>query len=1262
MKRVRQVIQRGTLVIGLLVLLIPIFEFNSIRSNWMVVLGAIPVLAFHAYYLLQVNSDYITLLHIVGLGIGFLFGFPVSIFSTAVGIVGGQLTRLVSEKRFTPERVLDRTLWMGIGCQLGIHLVPLAWVWAGSRWLGLEARSMLAEPLQSLPLAVGLVGFIFIYLFFFVINILAGKEKPGAFFPRTLISLGLVNTLPLPFIIIIVHTYLAAPVQALVILLSSLTIIQVLLYRLGRYRSQVDRQIEELSTLNQVSRSLQSTLDLNQLLPIIHREVTRFLEIDNFYVALYDRDQQELWYPLAVKHNTRQDWPRRAIEDRLTDRVILEKTPILLSPGFQQEAEYLGLPSSAETPRAWMGVPLISSERALGCLAVMDFSDKTIFSSADLDLLNTLSGQVSVAIENALLYKGIQKRAAHLESLNQLSRVITSSLDLEIVLAQSCQAVQEVEEGAGSAVYLWDERREQATLAYANQLSDEFLVGTRGHFLFSSPDGENNPVDRVRFVEDIDSLSLPEDVLNIYRKEGIRAAAFIPLVTVEGPVGYLQVYYHQVRSLDRDRMNLLMNFASQSAMAVSNARLYARTDEALTHRVQQLSLLEQISRELSAELDLSRLFTLILQSALRLTRADMGAVLLLDPCTKELQIKVFQGYTGPFPDKPHLVGIVGRVLRTKQAQNIPDVRQDEDYYDLTGGKTISQLSVPMLHDQRLLGIINLESDHPDAFSESDLTFITQLADQSSIALINAELYQETQERLWEQTILYDFSRQIGGTLNAGALMKTILETMADVINPITGGIYRWNPPRARYELSSGVQLPDILAHLPEDISLLPDNRFSTAPIPNGQKRDCCRGCRCLTLSLDAAGEPLALAVFHIPAARELSDQEIKLLETMAVQGAITLQSARHFTGATQERDRLDAVLDSVDEAIMMITGDGTVLMANTLLQTFSGVELERILNSPITDLPDQVLNILGHDVEGVICLKDIPMIKAGPWPKKETYPGQGRHADRYYERGVFPVGGDSNNLQGIVVVIRDITEQIQIQQERELISETLVHDLRSPASAVLGSIDLISEVLGEGEVDDIAAQSLAIARRGTNRILDLIESILEISRMETGSFELSLQDRDINQVTRELISDSIPRANQAGIILQGQLGKDLPEVRLDGDKIRRVIANLLDNALKFTPEGGKVILTTARVEDGVEIQVRDTGSGVPEEYREKIFDRFVQVPGQWSRARGSGLGLTFCRLVVEAHGGSIRVDNHPGGGSVFSFVLPVSPPDVDLEG
>jgi signal transduction histidine kinase len=232
-----------------------------------------------------------------------------------------------------------------------------------------------------------------------------------------------------------------------------------------------------------------------------------------------------------------------------------------------------------------------------------------------------------------------------------------------------------------------------------------------------------------------------------------------------------------------------------------------------------------------------------------------------------------------------------------------------------------------------------------------------------------------------------------------------------------------------------------------------------------------------------------------------------------------------------------------------------------------------------------------------------------------------------------------------------------MKQARDLINETLVHDLRSPLSSTISALDVIQESIASGDPAGIVEPSIQIAQRSARRVLAMVESILEINRMESGKIELSLTDIVIYTLIRGSIAELEPIAKEYRVSIKEDVSGDLPAVCLDQQKIHRVLNNLIDNALKYSPEDGYILISASMPEENVvKFQVSDSGPGIPKQYHEKVFDRFVQVPGQASRKRGSGLGLTYCRLAVEAHGGKIWVEDRPGGGSIFNFTLPITGP------
>ena len=166
---------------------------------------------------------------------------------------------------------------------------------------------------------------------------------------------------------------------------------------------------------------------------------------------------------------------------------------------------------------------------------------------------------------------------------------------------------------------------------------------------------------------------------------------------------------------------------------------------------------------------------------------------------------------------------------------------------------------------------------------------------------------------------------------------------------------------------------------------------------------------------------------------------------------------------------------------------------------------------------------------------------------------------------------------------------------------------------------------------------------------------MDISKFQADSLILDRAPLDIKKLSVQTLEEFLMQANEFGILMKDEVPNDLVKAYADKGKLKRVITNLLDNALKYTPSGGQIVISASECNNNmVMLRVSDTGPGIPEEYRDRIFERFGQVPGQHRREQGYGLGLTYCRLAIEAHGGRIWVEPGSGGGSVFSITLPIA--------
>jgi signal transduction histidine kinase len=228
-----------------------------------------------------------------------------------------------------------------------------------------------------------------------------------------------------------------------------------------------------------------------------------------------------------------------------------------------------------------------------------------------------------------------------------------------------------------------------------------------------------------------------------------------------------------------------------------------------------------------------------------------------------------------------------------------------------------------------------------------------------------------------------------------------------------------------------------------------------------------------------------------------------------------------------------------------------------------------------------------------------------------------------------------------------------LQRLRQETTDLIVHDLRNPLSAIAVALKMMSFVLPD-EILQANEELLNIAQASVDRMQRLVDSLLEVSRMESGETQFTFSKCHLGPLLEDVARRSAILARK-GVQMRIVVSPDLPPVSADRDKLERVVANLVDNAVKYTPEFGLIRLAAAAQGAEVLVSISDTGPGIPAEERQRIFERFTQVAGEKAHQRGFGLGLAYCRLAVERHGGRIWVEpGLDGVGSCFLFTLPVA--------
>lgn len=262
-----------------------------------------------------------------------------------------------------------------------------------------------------------------------------------------------------------------------------------------------------------------------------------------------------------------------------------------------------------------------------------------------------------------------------------------------------------------------------------------------------------------------------------------------------------------------------------------------------------------------------------------------------------------------------------------------------------------------------------------------------------------------------------------------------------------------------------------------------------------------------------------------------------------------------------------------------------------------------------------------------------------------------RYAESYWDWATWPVKDDEGKISGLVAMFTNATDRVQLQQQREDFVATLTHDLKTPVSATNRAVRFMLD--GDfGAITDDQREVLETILQSNTTLYSLVQTLLDVYRFDSGVKELNKTKCNLSATITQLVTEIMPLAEDKGVELRATVPSSDREVFCDEEELRRVVQNLVDNSLKFTPTGGSIIVRMTQTAEQTEVCVEDTGKGIPAENMPKLFQRFWQAGSTGRYYASTGLGLYLCRRILEAHGGKIWCTSTPGEGSKFTFSLP----------
>lgn len=603
-------------------------------------------------------------------------------------------------------------------------------------------------------------------------------------------------------------------------------------------------------------------------------------------------------------------------------------------------------------------------------------------------------------------------------------------------------------------------------------------------------------------------------------------------------------------------------------------------------------------------------------------------------------------------------GLEGRVVRERQVALIGDTSQDSRWSNIPGPYTGSALSVPIVQGTAVVGVVTLLHPQPNHFTPQTAALMAAAVDQMTLAMSKAQIFDIQRNMARRQTTLYETLRAISGQTSIDAVAQLATNTITRFTGWSNAFVALHSPEKDEWRILApygemvskvtGLALPTNrgiisrafhtgdMQYVP-DISLDPDYVVGVSSTRSE-----------LAIPLYRRDEIFAVLDIQDDATNAFTPDDLSLAHSLADLLTLSLESARLFQTIQEERGRLQAIIQSSRDGLIMVGANQRILVINEpalrLLDlpgtpaAWIGNDVLRVLSSLRHTSPETARTIIAQyrlrktekaDSEGEIQIK-LRTIRWQDLPVKS-----------------------SETLLGRLFVLHDVTKARSLETLRTDMTRAMVHDLRNPLMGISSSIELVREM--NDNFPPLTIKMLSTAEQSSQQMLRLVNAILDISELESGQMPFAPQSFSLTDLISDECVMQTPLAIKKAIQLTHSLPSDLPSVWGDPELIQRTLQNLIDNALKFTPRGGEVEVTAVQTvrsgKPALRVEIQDNGPGIPLEIEEQLFTKFTT--GSQAEA-GNGLGLAYCKSALAMHGQQIWVTNRPAGGTVFTFTLAVA--------
>lgn len=993
-----------------------------------------------------------------------------------------------------------------------------------------------------------------------------------------------------------------------------------------RAEAELRRRNQELAALNEIGQELSKLVEPAEIAQLIHTMIGKVMDNRNLYVALYDAENEEVSFPAYTIDGKAYHSPTRKLGLGLTEYVIRTKKPLLIPRDVDGALQKLGLQLSGRSAQCWLAVPMLVGQNIVGVITIQDYERPESYDLAHLELLLTIASQAAIVVENARLYGAMKQHADRTALTNRISQGIRQTLDVSEVFHTAVRELGTHLNVDRCSLFMKDELAGRVKNVAEYHRPD---VGPAAHdFDTGLVEGLNAAMEQ-HGVLAFDDVTNDERIRGLYehllKNFDVRSIMYIGVTVGDELMGAFALSTtRDVRHWTSADIEVAKSVADQTGIAIRQARLYQKSEATSTRE----ALVNKLGGAIRSSLSLPQVLDTTARELGQALSVSRVQVRLCDGTNENLFVKIeyainsqtggqFDGYYDQLlrehfktSAEPLVIGDIENYAELS-AQLAEGIRFHGKECDLR-----STIISPLTVNQKFRGVICIEqAERARWWSEDEVLLVESVASQLATGIAQAELFEivARAKKEWETTF----------------------DTMSDgvfIFDP-QGRLIRVNKAGAAMDNEApqtilGRKCCEILRADAADTGCIVERSLSQAQSVNVEVVPYYLN-RPVLVTVEPLFDSSKQIVGAVCTARDLS--ELRKVEAVA----------------RERQSLLKSILESARESIYALDREGSYQWCNQAMLELTGFTMNELIGGNFLEHV--------HEADREMCRARFATALAGEAQRFESRYVARDGAVRYALVNTAPIVVDGETT-GVLGIAHDITEQ---KQERESaaradklralgqLASGVAHDFNNSLAAILGRAQLILRRVHDDELIRSLGVIVTAAEDAASTVRRIQTFARKSSAAEMESLDLGNLLRDAIEITRTRWQNE---ARAAGQNIEVLLNADAGSLtRGNASELREVFVNLIVNAVDAMPKGGNVTISCKR--NGAQIQLRfaDTGTGMEEEVRERVFEPFYTTKG----VHGTGLGLAVSYGIIERHNGTISVSSKRGQGTSFHIELPL---------